>query len=140
MVINRFSRKKNKICSKISLDSDYLVSPANLNSKNQIVISGTKEGIARAIEECKSSGAKRAIALPMRVPAHCELMKDAADKFSYILEKVRFSDPKIPVIQNVDSLVEANPEKIKKLYLQIVKEGKSNLDHSALYLLIKKLN
>ena len=110
------------ICSKISLDPDYLVSPANLNSKNQIVISGTKEGIARAIEECKSSGAKRAIALPMSVPAHCELMKDAADKFSYVLEKVRFSDPKIPVIHNVDSLIEANPEKIKiKLIEQIYK-------------------
>ena len=58
----------------------------------------------------------------MSVPAHCELMKDAADKFSYTLEKVRFSDPKIPVIHNVDSLIEANPEKIKiKLIEQIYK-------------------
>ena len=58
----------------------------------------------------------------MSVPAHCELMKDAADKFSYTLEKVRFSEPKIPVIHNVDSLVETNPEKIKvKLIQQIYK-------------------
>jgi len=110
------------ICSKISLNPDDLVSPANLNSINQIVISGTKEGISKAIEECKSSGAKRAIPLPMSVPAHCELMKDAADKFASFVDEVRFSDPKIPVIQNVDSNIETDPEIIKtKLIKQIYK-------------------
>ena len=112
----------NKICSKISQNPDYLVSAANLNSYNQIVISGTKEGINKAIQECKSSGAKRAIPLPMSVPAHCMLMKGAADKFSDSLEKVKFSEPKIPVIHNVDSLLETNPERIRaKLIEQIYK-------------------
>ena len=112
----------NKICSKISQNPDYLVSAANLNSYNQIVISGTKEGIDKAIQECKASGANRAIPLPMSVPAHCMLMKGAADKFSDSLEKVKFSEPKIPVIHNVDSLLETNPERIRaKLIEQIYK-------------------
>ena len=108
----------NEICSKISQNPSCLVSAANLNSYNQIVISGTKEGINKAIQECKSWGAKRAIPLPMSVPAHCILMKEAADKFSNSLEKIKFSKPKIPVIHNVDSLLEINPERIKTKLIQ----------------------
>ena len=93
----------NHICSEISKDSKLLVSVANLNSSNQIVISGTKLGVTEAIERFKSLGAKRAISLPMSVPAHCMLMKSASEKFSLVLEKVEFKKPSIPVIHNFDS-------------------------------------
>ena len=110
----------NDICSEISKDSKFLVSAANINSSTQIVISGTKVGVVKAIDQCKTTGAKRAVSLPMSVPAHCMLMKDASDKFSLALEKIQFKTPSIPVIHNIDSLVENDTEVIKtKLVEQI---------------------
>ena len=110
----------NQICSEISKDSKLLVSAANLNSSNQIVISGTKLGVTKAIGRFKSLGAKRAISLPMSVPAHCMLMKSASEKFSLVLEKVEFKKPNIPVIHNFDSHPEDDTQVIKtKLIKQI---------------------
>ena len=53
----------NKVCLEINQDKKYLVNIANLNSQNQIVISGNKQGIEKAIDKCKSLGAKRVISL-----------------------------------------------------------------------------
>ena len=77
------------ICRNITEDGD-LVSMANLNSDNQIVISGTKIGVDKAIVSCKENGAKRAIPLAMSVPSHCKLMTPASIKFSEDLNKVEF--------------------------------------------------
>ena len=87
------------ICNQIT-DSGQLVSMANLNSENQVVISGTKEGVDKAIESCKESGAKRAIPLAMSVPSHCKLMTPASQKFSLELDKINLLPPKTKVIQN----------------------------------------
>ena len=87
------------ICRNITEDGD-LVSMANLNSDNQIVISGTKTGVDKAIVSCKENGAKRAIPLAMSVPSHCKLMTPASIKFSEDLNKVEFLEPKTKVIQN----------------------------------------
>lgn len=87
------------ICNQIT-DSGQLVSMANLNSENQVVISGTKEGVDKAIEVCKESGAKRAIPLAMSVPSHCKLMTPASQKFSLELDKINLLPPKTKVIQN----------------------------------------
>ena len=87
------------ICNQIT-DSGQLVSMANLNSENQIVISGTKIGVDKAIESCKENGAKRAIPLAMSVPSHCKLMTPASIKFSEVLDKINFKEPKSKVVQN----------------------------------------
>ena len=87
------------ICRNITEYGD-LVSMANLNSDNQIVISGTKTGVDKAIVSCKENGAKRAIPLAMSVPSHCKLMTPASIKFSEDLNKVEFLEPKTKVIQN----------------------------------------
>ena len=87
------------ICRNVTEDGD-LVSMANLNSDNQIVISGTKTGVDKAIVSCKENGAKRAIPLAMSVPSHCKLMTPASIKFSEDLNKVEFLAPKTKVIQN----------------------------------------
>ena len=87
------------ICNQIT-DTGQLVSMANLNSENQVVISGTKEGVERAIESCKENGAKRAIPLAMSVPSHCKLMTPASQKFSAKLDKINLLPPKTKVIQN----------------------------------------
>ena len=79
-----------------------------------------QQGIEKAIDKCKLLGAKRAIPLPMSVPAHSMLMKGAADKFEQIIEDIEFSTPRIPIIHNVDSSFENDIGKIKtKLVKQI---------------------
>tara|TARA_B100000941_G_scaffold38781_1_gene23076 strand:- start:211 stop:1143 length:933 start_codon:yes stop_codon:yes gene_type:complete len=87
------------ICNEITDDGD-LVSMANINSDNQIVISGTKIAIDKAIEMCKFKGAKRAISLAMSVPSHCKLMTPASIKFSEELNKIEFFPPKTRILQN----------------------------------------
>ena len=110
----------NKVCIEVNQDKKCLVNIANLNSQNQIVLSGNKQGIAKAINECKLLGARRAIPLPMSVPAHSILMKEAADKFESTIEGIEFTTPRIPVIHNVDSSFENDTAKIKaKLVKQI---------------------
>ena len=110
----------NKVCLQVNQHKKCLVNIANLNSQNQTVLSGNKQGIAKAINECKLLGARRAIPLPMSVPAHSILMKEAADKFESTIEGIEFTTPRIPVIHNVDSSFENDTAKIKaKLVKQI---------------------
>ena len=121
-IIGLSENKIISICKKINTDYDYFVSPANINTQNQIVISGTKLGVDSAIDKCKELGAKRAISLSMSIPSHCSLMRDAAQQYKLTLQKVTLNKPKIPILQNVDSSFENEPEKIRnKLVQQIYK-------------------
>lgn len=83
-----------------------VVSPANLNAPGQIVISGRRSAVERAIELCKGKGAKRAVMLPMSVPAHCELMRPAAQVLGAALASLTVVSPlAFPVVNNVDVVV-----------------------------------
>lgn len=90
-----------------------VVSPVNFNSPGQVVIAGNKAAVERAGELCKAAGAKRALPLPVSVPSHCALMKPAADKLAEALVHIEFSEPTVPVINNVDVISETDPKKIK---------------------------
>ena len=79
-----------------------VVEPANYNSPGQLVISGTRAAVERAIELAKAKGAKRAMMLPMSVPAHSSLMRPAAARLRERIAAIEFKPPKAPVIQNVD--------------------------------------
>ena len=91
-----------------------VVSPVNFNSPGQIVIAGNKEAVERAMVLCKEAGAKRALPLPVSVPSHCALMKDAADKLAEELNSIEFNTPEIKVVNNVDVKAEQEPEAIKQ--------------------------
>ena len=80
-----------------------IVSPANLNSPEQIVISGSKDAVARAAERCKAAGAKKTVMLNVSAPFHCLLMQPAQDLLASTLEGVNFSDPAFPIAANVDA-------------------------------------
>ena len=80
-----------------------VVSPANINSPDQIVISGHKAAVERASELAKQRGAKRAIMLPVSAPFHCALMKPAQDRLAEDLRRLNFGDPEIPVVANFDA-------------------------------------
>ncbi len=76
---------------------------ANLNSPDQIVISGSKGAVERAAELCKAKGAKKAVMLPVSAPFHSALMQPAQDRLAADLNALSFSDPEVPVMCNVDA-------------------------------------
>lgn len=75
--------------------------PANINSPDQIVISGHAAAVERAVKLAQERGARRAILLPVSAPFHCSLMKPAQERLAADLQKLNFSAPKIPVVSNV---------------------------------------
>ena len=80
-----------------------VVAPANINSPEQIVISGEAEAVKRAAALCKEAGAKRTLMLPVSAPFHCALMQPAQESLANQLESVAFHDPGFPVVCNVDA-------------------------------------
>lgn len=80
-----------------------IVSPANMNSPDQIVISGAKAAVERAAELCKQRGAKRAMLLAVSAPFHCALMQPAQDRLAADLKGLAMNDPAAPVIANFDA-------------------------------------
>jgi [acyl-carrier-protein] S-malonyltransferase len=80
-----------------------VVSPANLNSPDQTVISGANGAVRLAADLCKQAGAKRTVMLPVSAPFHCALMQPAQDCLAKDLETLAFNDPAIPIAVNVDA-------------------------------------
>jgi [acyl-carrier-protein] S-malonyltransferase len=95
--------KVDAACVMATEETGEVVSAANLNSPEQIVISGTAAAVARASELCKQDGAKRTVPLPVSAPFHCALMQPAQDKLESDLAQLAFHDPVVPVICNVDA-------------------------------------
>lgn len=77
-----------------------VVSAANLNSPDQIVIAGHKGAVERAMELAKAAGAKRAVALPVSAPFHCALMKPAQERMGAELDATAFADLRYPLVNN----------------------------------------
>ena len=77
--------------------------PANINSAEQIVISGHKSAVERATKLASERGAKRAILLQVSAPFHCSLMKPAQDRLAANLAALAFQKPVVPVVCNVDA-------------------------------------
>ena len=100
-----------QLCSDAA--EDEIVSAANYNSPGQVVVSGHKNAVNRMINLAKNAGARRAILLPVSVPSHCALMKDTANKFSKLLDKITFNNAQIPILQNVDAKLKTNAADIK---------------------------
>jgi [acyl-carrier-protein] S-malonyltransferase len=77
-----------------------VLSAANFNSPDQVVIAGHTAAVKRAIEVAKAAGARRAVLLPVSAPFHCALMKPAQERLAAELEGTRFGDLEIPLINN----------------------------------------
>jgi [acyl-carrier-protein] S-malonyltransferase len=80
-----------------------VVSPANMNMPGQVVIAGATAAVARAGERAKALGAKRVVPLPVSAPFHCAMMKPAEDRLEPLLRGLAVSDPRVPVVANVDA-------------------------------------
>jgi [acyl-carrier-protein] S-malonyltransferase len=90
-----------------------VVEPVNFNAPAQVVIAGHKAAVERACEVAKSKGAKRALPLPVSAPFHSSLLKPASDRLREYLAGVKFSVPRIQLINNVDVAIESDSAAIK---------------------------
>lgn len=92
-----------------------VVQAANDNSGGQVVISGAKAAVERAMALSKERGVKRALPLPVSAPFHCALMQPAADAMADALAKVAIRAPLVPVYANVTAAAAADPDAIRDL-------------------------
>jgi [acyl-carrier-protein] S-malonyltransferase len=95
-----------------------VVEPVNFNSPGQAVIAGHASAVNRALEACKAAGAKRALLLPMSVPAHSSLMQPAADGFASALRAARFATPDIAYWSPVDMRSHGTAEDVRELLIR----------------------
>ena len=93
---------------------------ANDNDPSQVVVSGHKAAVERAVEIAKGRGAKRALMLPVSAPFHCALMQPAADKMAEALAGVAMNAPAVPVVANVRAEAVSDPEVIRQLLVEQV--------------------
>ncbi len=93
---------------------------ANDNDPAQVVVSGHKAAVERAVEIAKEKGARRAVLLPVSAPFHCSLMAPAADVMSQALEDVQIVAPQVPLVANVSAEAVTDPAEIRTLLIKQV--------------------
>jgi [acyl-carrier-protein] S-malonyltransferase len=89
------------VCEAAAKETKEVVSPANLNSPQQIVISGSAAGVARASELAREKGAIKVVPLQVSAPFHCALMQPAQDRLAEVLKEIEVQDPRFPIVSNV---------------------------------------
>jgi [acyl-carrier-protein] S-malonyltransferase len=93
---------------------------ANDNGAGQVVVSGDKEAVDRAVEIAKSKGAKRAMLLPVSAPFHCKLMQPAADAMEKALADISIRKPAAPLVANVLASEITDPDEIRRRLVEQV--------------------
>ena len=93
---------------------------ANDNAPGQVVISGAKAAVEKAIEIAKGRGAKRGVLLPVSAPFHCSMLAPAADVMAEALANVAIAAPVVPVVANVTAAPVSEPDVIRRLLVEQV--------------------
>lgn len=111
-----------EVCAAVS--DDAVVVPANYNSPGQVVIGGSAAAVDRALAELSARGVRKAVRLAVSVPSHTPLMREAANRLSEVMAGMAWSEPAVPVVQNVDGEVHAGTQAIRdalvrQLYLPV---------------------
>ena len=97
-----------------------VAAPANLNGGGQVVISGAREAVRRAVQLARDRGARKVVELAVSVPFHCALMKPAAEGLRAVLERVEVLPFRVGVITNVEAALNSDPERVKPLLVEQV--------------------
>jgi [acyl-carrier-protein] S-malonyltransferase len=118
-VLGLSKEKIEEVCKEASVDG-LIVSPANFNAPDQVVVSGNKEAVERAGILSKSIGAKRVVFLEVSAPFHCALMSSVSQRLEEVLNEVRVYKLQIPVISNFDAKPNKDSSKVKKLLIDQV--------------------
>ena len=100
--------------------AEEVVEIANDNGGGQVVISGAKAAVERAIAAAPSQGVKRALPLPVSAPFHCALMAPAADAMAEALAEAKVQPPLVPVVANVTAAKATDPVEIRRLLVEQV--------------------
>ncbi|RMF03631.1 MAG: [acyl-carrier-protein] S-malonyltransferase [Alphaproteobacteria bacterium] len=106
---------------------------ANDNAPGQVVISGAKAAVERAVEMAPEFGARRAVLLPVSAPFHCALMQPAADVMAEALKKVSIAAPEVPLVANVLAAPLTDPDEIRARLVEQV-TGMVRWRESVLYM------
>jgi [acyl-carrier-protein] S-malonyltransferase len=102
-----------KLCADAAAESGEVVSPANFNSPEQTVISGSAAAVERASILAKERGAKKVVALAVSAPFHCALMQPAKDRLAPLLSEIPFTAASVPVAVNVDAALVSDGGKLR---------------------------
>ena len=133
-ILNMDLEKVSAVCADAA--QGEVCEPANINSAEQIVISGNTAAVERAAKLASERGAKRAIMLPVSAPFHCSLMKPAQDRLAADLAQLAFQRSKVAVACNVDAALVDDPERSRDaLVRQVTGSVKW---HQSVHLLISK--
>jgi len=101
-------------------EPDEVCAAANDNAPGQVVISGTRAAVERALAIAAERGAKRSVLLPVSAPFHCALMQPAADVMAEALAEVPLTMPAVPLVANVTAAAVSDPETIRRLLVEQV--------------------
>jgi [acyl-carrier-protein] S-malonyltransferase len=104
----------DEVVKKVCEEIDEVVVPANYNCPGQLVISGTVEGINKAVEKLQAAGARRAIVLPVGGAFHSPLMQPAKEELQAAIADTEFAAPRCPIYQNVSARAETEPATIQQ--------------------------
>ncbi|UCH41759.1 MAG: ACP S-malonyltransferase [Gammaproteobacteria bacterium] len=106
-----------KACAQVEAG---VVEAVNFNAPGQVVIAGETAAVEAAMEQASGLGARRALQLPVSVPSHCSLMKDAARQLAEELETIDIKMPQVPVIHNQSATIAESADEIReRLQLQL---------------------
>jgi [acyl-carrier-protein] S-malonyltransferase len=109
-----------KIAAEAAAATGLVCQVANDNGPGQIVLSGAKAAVERAMEIGKDHGVRRAVPLPVSAPFHCALMQPAADRMAEALKDVQLNPPVVPVVANVTAAPVTAVEDIRRLLVEQV--------------------
>ncbi len=99
---------------------DDVCEPANDNAEGQVVVSGHRTAVERAVELAKERGGRRSILLPVSAPFHCALMQPAADVMAEALDSTDMSAPAVPLVANVTAAAVDKPDEVADLLVRQV--------------------
>jgi [acyl-carrier-protein] S-malonyltransferase len=116
-IVGSLSVPVEDLCAQATAEAGLVV-PANYNSPEQIVISGERAGVERAMELAKAAGAKRCLPLPVSGAFHSPLMEPAVAGLAVALETAALRDPRVPVFANVDGSAITSASRARSLLLQ----------------------
>lgn len=100
-IVGLSAERVETLCRELSTP-DSQVAPANYNAIGQVVIAGHTAAVTKAMQQAEQLGAQLALTIPVSVPCHCSLLKEAAIQFDYDLKKTIFNVPQIPILTPVD--------------------------------------
>ncbi len=109
-----------ELCRDAAAETNAVVVAANINSPEQIVVSGAAAAVERASALAKDRGAKRAVMLQVSAPFHCPLMQPAEDALAPLLQAIPFADAAFPIVVNVDAAPLSNGADLRQALIRQV--------------------